>query len=324
LKRFTEALKWRDPWFRNLSVDGKLVFFYFVDNCDAAGVWDPDLQMANFCLKRDIDWDAVWKEFGDRVVKLPNGKLWMRKFIHFQYGPELNPKNSAHLGVIRRLELAGISYPPTQPLESPSVGASEGAKDKDMDKDKDKDKDKDRDQGTEPEVQPDLFGGEVTTPPAAPSSPTFASQPADRANAKNPLQRRAEKLFKRRESTVWDGSERKAWEKSRAAITATSEEDWALLEWFYALHPKTDPPLYRRRDLAQLLNNWGAEIDRARAYRASNPCPKVPAAPATVSDIYTEPPDWRERAAAKWPGVTLPEKWADLSPTLRNDLLNSR
>ena len=48
MKRFTEALKWRDPWFLDLSVDGKLAFWYIVENCDNAGVWEPNFRLANF------------------------------------------------------------------------------------------------------------------------------------------------------------------------------------------------------------------------------------------------------------------------------------
>lgn len=38
-------------------------------------------------------------------------------------------------------------------------------------------------------------------------------------------------------------------------------------------------------------------------------------------DIYTEPEGWREKAAQKWPDMEMPEKWTDLSATIRNALL---
>lgn len=140
MKRFTEALKWRDPWFRGLSVDGKLAFFYLVDNCDAAGVWEPDFQLANFCLKRDIPWDEIRSEFGDRLELLRNGKWFLTRFISFQYGPHLNRSNTAHLGVLRRLELAGVKC---GPYEAPAKGLQRGLQaPKDMDKDKDRVADK--------------------------------------------------------------------------------------------------------------------------------------------------------------------------------------
>lgn len=83
---------------------------------------------------------------------------------------------------------------------------------------------------------------------------------------KTTLQLRVEKLFNRRPSTVWGKTDAKAWASAYKAIEATHEDDLALLEWFYARPPSE--PTYRRRDLATLLNNWNAEIDRAREYRA--------------------------------------------------------
>jgi len=87
--------------------------------------------------------------------------------------------------------------------------------------------------------------------------------------SKTDLQRRAERLFHRRETTVWDGQEMRAWRAARSAVSATNEEDWKLLEWFYERPANEDT--YRRRDLATLLNNWGAEIDRARNYKSRGP-----------------------------------------------------
>lgn len=83
---------------------------------------------------------------------------------------------------------------------------------------------------------------------------------------KTPLQRRIEKLFNRREGTAWGPAERKAWKASRAVVEATTEEELALLGWFHG-RPATEAT-YKRKDLATLLNNWGAEIDRARQYKA--------------------------------------------------------
>lgn len=83
---------------------------------------------------------------------------------------------------------------------------------------------------------------------------------------KSDLQKRAEKLFRRKETTAWDPTEKKAWKAALEAIESTPEDEWLLLEQFYG-RPASEPT-YRRRDLATLLNNWRAEIDRARDYLA--------------------------------------------------------
>lgn len=302
MKRFTEALKWRDPWFRGLSVDGKLAFFYLVDNCDAAGVWEPDFQLANFCLHRDIDWDTVRQEFGDRIVILAGGKWWIRKFPAFQYGI-LSDKCAPHKTVIAcslRHGLVVVNGSVTLPI--PYQTPTGGVKEKEEDKDKEK----------------GLFGngtwGTNGQQHELPQNPgVLALRMEDRAEfPKEPLQRRAEMLFRRRETTVWDGAEKRAWEHAKHAVAATSEEDWQLLEWWFAL----PGDVFRRRDLSTLLNNWNAEIDRARAHQQ-----KVGARRNGGGDIYTEPSGWREKAAKKWPGITVPDKWDDLPAAMRNDLI---
>lgn len=117
-----------------------------------------------------------------------------------------------------------------------------------------------------------------------------AEQKNRRTMSKTALQLRIEKLFCRRETTPWDAATRRAWDRNRAVVTATSEEDLALLEWWFSLPPNT-PELYRRRDLATLLNNWSAEIDRARefAVRRGGQSRLNGMAPA---ERPPEPPDW--------------------------------
>lgn len=87
--------------------------------------------------------------------------------------------------------------------------------------------------------------------------------PDYKPKTKGPLQLRAERLMKRRESTPLTQGESRALSKNRAAIEATTEEDWQALERFYAA-PQAQT--YARKDLAALLNNWNGEIDRAKAW----------------------------------------------------------
>jgi hypothetical protein len=68
-------------------------------------------------------------------------------------------------------------------------------------------------------------------------------------------------LFRMRPSTPLDGSQERAWKKNRGAVEATSEEDWLLLEWYFAQGGETEK--FRRKDLGQLMNNWNGEISRA-------------------------------------------------------------
>ena len=107
MKRFTETTKWGDPWFLGLSLDAKLAFWYMTENCDGAGVWDPNQRLANFCFTRDIDWESVKTQLGDRIEVLPNGKWHLTRFVQFQYGA-LSPDCRPHSFVIKLQNYHGI------------------------------------------------------------------------------------------------------------------------------------------------------------------------------------------------------------------------
>jgi hypothetical protein len=75
-------------------------------------------------------------------------------------------------------------------------------------------------------------------------------------------QLRAEALFHKRPTTPWDRSELTAWKAAKAVVEATTDDDWKLLEWWFSL--TEDKAKYRRKTFATLLNNWNAEIQRAK------------------------------------------------------------
>jgi hypothetical protein len=79
---------------------------------------------------------------------------------------------------------------------------------------------------------------------------------------KDAVQLRAEALMKRRPSTPMSASEVRAWKLGKAVVGDTDEASWTLLEWWYGLEPERAP--YRKTDFAALLNNWHAEIEKAR------------------------------------------------------------
>ena len=143
-KRFTDTEKWRDPWFRKLSPGAKLAFYYILDNCDCAGVWNCDTELANFTIGMNIPWDKVTEAFGERIKILPNGRWWITRFVEFQYGV-LSPDCRPHNPVFTALKKHGIdlSELPKPGGERVLIGYSKGIntlKDKDKEKNKGKDK----------------------------------------------------------------------------------------------------------------------------------------------------------------------------------------
>ena len=128
----------------DLPAKYKLAWFWILDNCDHAGLIDANSRLMSFMVGEPIDGEEFLRMMAGRVTKPKAGKWFVTSFISFQYGAELNPRNSAHRGVLRILNDQQIECPVAvfkeknegadKPLGSPSGGA--------QDKDKDKDKDK--------------------------------------------------------------------------------------------------------------------------------------------------------------------------------------
>ena len=136
-KRFTDTDKWKKPFIRGLEAPYKLLWFYILDDCDHAGFWIVDLDIASIRCGHTFNEEDVIKTFNGQVDVVREGELWfIRDFIDFQYGT-LNPENRAHKSVLDRLSKYKI-----KPLKSPL----KGAKDKDKDTDTDIDKDKRKEQ----------------------------------------------------------------------------------------------------------------------------------------------------------------------------------
>ena len=139
-KRFTETGKWKKKWIRELSPEMKLFWFYLLDNCDHAGIWEVDIELAAFQIGIELDESEILNTFNRKIVPFKPGKWFVPKFIVYQYG-ELNESNRAHLSVIKILTKYGL-YKGLNEVEQGAYKKPEGAKDKDKLKELDKVKDK--------------------------------------------------------------------------------------------------------------------------------------------------------------------------------------
>jgi hypothetical protein len=108
MKRFTETLKWQNPWFRKLTPEAKLLWLWLVDHCDPAGIIEPDFALASFQIGVEIDEEVV-AELGSRIVRLPSGKDHIPAFIGFQYG-QLSRSCRAQNKVFDSLERHGLLH----------------------------------------------------------------------------------------------------------------------------------------------------------------------------------------------------------------------
>ena len=131
-KRFTDTDKWKKPFIRGLQGAYKLLWIYILDDCDHAGIWQVDLDVAEVRMGEKINAELALKSFGDKVIPFDDGLKWfIPDFIEFQYGA-LNPENRVHNSVITLLSKYKL-LEVNKDLVSPLQGAI--YKDKDKDKD---------------------------------------------------------------------------------------------------------------------------------------------------------------------------------------------
>lgn len=109
VKRFTATEKWSDSWFRKLKPDHKNLWQYIVDNCDVAGVWKVDLELAAYYIGNEKPFNAseVLKAFAGRLVDIGRGRWWYPGLIPFQYG-QLSEKCDFHKTIIKKLQSHGL------------------------------------------------------------------------------------------------------------------------------------------------------------------------------------------------------------------------
>ena len=140
-KRMTDSAKWKNPWYRKLPPKLKLFWDYICDNCDHAGIWREDYELASFQIGMKVSADDFEEGFGDKVVRLSEDKVFIPAFVKFQYGV-LKSDSKPHLSVIKILRDQGIN-PESLTVSQPYRKGMDTLKDKDKDKDKDQDKDQD-------------------------------------------------------------------------------------------------------------------------------------------------------------------------------------
>lgn len=152
-KRFTDTEKWNDPWFRNMSNEHKLLWYYLCDNCDNAGIWKVDFGMAEFKIRCKYDYketlsvlnsDRMEGEF--RVLELMGGRYWfIYGFYSFQWGKAKD--NSVLRGVHNTLMKHKFYEEIVKYIPSLNGGSTEGQRRVHPPKVKEKEKEKVKDKG---------------------------------------------------------------------------------------------------------------------------------------------------------------------------------
>ena len=114
--RFTQTDKWKDLWFRNLPIEAKVLFEYIRDNCDIAGFWKIDFELAAFDtgLPLTSEMTGVFENIKspfntiegalkglERCYLREGDVIWVKNFLLHQKNLPLNPENKCHQGILR-------------------------------------------------------------------------------------------------------------------------------------------------------------------------------------------------------------------------------
>ena len=99
--KFTNAKKWDDVWFSQLTMEQKVMFMYFCDMCDIAGFHEVNKELAT--LQTGIeDVDEAINALSKSVV-YNDGYIWIKKYIKHQKNLPINPRNGAHKAIIKSI-----------------------------------------------------------------------------------------------------------------------------------------------------------------------------------------------------------------------------
>ncbi len=87
MKRFTDTDIWtKNLWFRKLSKENKLLWFFIKDNCDSVGVWEIDIEFAEMLTGCKYNLEQILTDFKKQVIAFKdNRKIWIKDFCNFQY-----------------------------------------------------------------------------------------------------------------------------------------------------------------------------------------------------------------------------------------------
>lgn len=135
-KRFADTNKYKKPFMRGLPGPYKLLWDYLYLECDHAGVWHKDFEVAQLYIGKDMPVNEakaieLFNAGQERIRVNKDGDKWfIMGFADFQYG-KLNPMNRVHHAAILALQKFGVT---------PSQGATQAPVDKDKDVDVVKDK----------------------------------------------------------------------------------------------------------------------------------------------------------------------------------------
>lgn len=103
-KRFYDTEMFNKSWFRKLEPKLKAFWIYALCNCDLAGIIEIDLEASVFFIGQEITHEEIEANFKNQLVKIDPKRFFIKDFVEFQNGSNLNFKSPVHQKIINILE----------------------------------------------------------------------------------------------------------------------------------------------------------------------------------------------------------------------------
>ena len=84
-KKFISSEIFRKKWFRKCPANIKLFWFYLLAECNCAGVYEPDVEAAEFQLGIKLSQEEILQYLQFQLLPLSDGNWLIKDYMRYQY-----------------------------------------------------------------------------------------------------------------------------------------------------------------------------------------------------------------------------------------------
>lgn len=123
--RFIDTSFFKSPFVRGLKGASKTLYCFIICDCNGAGIWNKDIQIASMFIDQkytDSDFETDFVKTG-KAIFVQNGRYFFPDFIDHQYPKGLQANNPAHKNFISELLKYNLLDEGLKPLRRPFQGS---------------------------------------------------------------------------------------------------------------------------------------------------------------------------------------------------------
>lgn len=139
-KRFIDTSFYKSPFVRGLKGSLKSLYSFIICDCDGAGIWSADFEIAGTYIGFTItkkEFEIAFLQTG-KAIDLKNGRYFFPDFIEHQYPKGLSIHNPAQKNFITDLQKYSLIDEDLKVLRRPFEGSKVMVKEKVMDMEEEK------------------------------------------------------------------------------------------------------------------------------------------------------------------------------------------